>query len=148
MSLEKHQFTIHSSTTEFACTAALCTATCPSQGILEMHMQTHRTNKPFSCDKCGKDFTRKYHLERHILYSTCDVNTKKVKMICQNLYYFLLIDFFFAPLRVHMPVKFAPKYSQELIIYVNIYVVIWDNLQRKRIFNVHIAKKRFMDLLC
>lgn len=79
MSLEKHQFTIHSSSTEFACPFPICTATCPSQGILEMHSQIHRTNKPFACDKCGKDFTRKYHLERHVLYSTCDSSAKKVK---------------------------------------------------------------------
>lgn len=77
MSLEKHQFTIHSTITDFACPT--CTATCPSQGILEMHMQIHRTNKPFSCEKCGKDFTRKYHMERHHLYSTCDSTLKKVK---------------------------------------------------------------------
>lgn len=101
MSLEKHQFTIHSTTTEFACTFAFCTATCPSQGILEMHMQTHRTNKPFSCDKCGKDFTRKYHLERHILYSTCDSSTKKVqKKDLPKFILFLIINF--APLNIFL----------------------------------------------
>lgn len=146
MSLEKHQFTIHSAVTQFACTHDLCNATCPSQGILEMHMQTHRTNKPFSCNKCGKDFTRKYHLERHNLHSTCDNSTKKVTKI-NALIYTIFIYIFDPFFRVLMPVKFAPKYFQELIIYVNIYVVIWDNQQRKRIFNVHIAIKRFMDLL-
>ncbi|EAT46697.1 AAEL002145-PA [Aedes aegypti] len=67
--LERHLQAVHADTTEFGCTQ--CNAKCPSVKVLGQHMMTHSAGKPFSCLKCGKDFTRKYHLERHLNHSSC-----------------------------------------------------------------------------
>ncbi|XP_065089884.1 protein suppressor of hairy wing-like [Ochlerotatus camptorhynchus] len=67
--LEKHLISIHASTDDFSCSQ--CNAKCPSEKVLNDHMTTHSEGKPFSCLKCGKDFTRKYHLERHLNHSGC-----------------------------------------------------------------------------
>ncbi|XP_062702803.1 zinc finger protein 271 isoform X2 [Aedes albopictus] len=67
--LERHLQAVHSDTSAFGCTQ--CNAKCPSEKVLNEHMMTHSVGKPFSCLKCGKDFTRKYHLERHLNHSSC-----------------------------------------------------------------------------
>lgn len=67
--LENHLQSIHSSTNDFSCSQ--CNAKCPSAKVLNDHIKTHSEGKPFSCLKCGKDFTRKYHLERHLNHSGC-----------------------------------------------------------------------------
>ncbi|XP_053697129.1 oocyte zinc finger protein XlCOF6 [Sabethes cyaneus] len=67
--MEKHLASVHAESDAFAC--AQCNARCSSAAVLEGHMETHSEGKPFSCLKCGKDFTRKYHLDRHLNHSSC-----------------------------------------------------------------------------
>lgn len=71
----QHVELLHSSCTDFKCDQ--CSAQCPSQDVLDQHVASHKSGKPFSCSKCGKDFTRKYHLERHGLTSNCGTKDKE-----------------------------------------------------------------------
>lgn len=80
INLERHLFTLHAPSTEFACT--VCNAQCVSESIYQLHMESHEEGKPFACDKCGKEFTRKYHLDRHLEYTECDPNRPKQKLPC------------------------------------------------------------------
>ncbi|XP_031633060.1 protein suppressor of hairy wing [Contarinia nasturtii] len=79
-SLERHLYLLHSPLKEYACIH--CNATCPNSEILDAHLLSHDTGKPFSCNFCGKDFTRKYHLDRHLLYTSCDKSRKKQETAC------------------------------------------------------------------
>ncbi|GAB0087643.1 Protein suppressor of hairy wing [Sergentomyia squamirostris] len=79
--LAKHISMLHSPITYFACN--LCKASCPTQEVLDMHMEAHKTGKPFSCQKCGKEFTRKYHLERHLAHTGCEHGRPKVELPCE-----------------------------------------------------------------
>lgn len=81
INLERHLFSLHSGSNQFACT--LCNATCPNKAVLEMHVKSHDEGKPFSCTNCGKEFTRKYHLDRHNLYTGCDKSKPKYNLPCQ-----------------------------------------------------------------
>lgn len=81
VNLERHLFTLHSATNDFPCNS--CNATCPSYEILQQHMEMHTAYKPFSCKTCGKDFTRKYHLERHLHHTGCDKKTPKLQLPCK-----------------------------------------------------------------
>lgn len=67
--IEKHLASVHAESSEFACPQ--CNARCSSAAVLKSHLETHSEGKPFSCLKCGKDFTRKYHLDRHLNHSSC-----------------------------------------------------------------------------
>ncbi|XP_058467623.1 protein suppressor of hairy wing [Malaya genurostris] len=67
--MEKHLASVHVDNDEFACTH--CNAKCSSRDVFDDHLLTHCEGKPFSCLKCGKDFTRKYHLDRHLNHSSC-----------------------------------------------------------------------------
>lgn len=81
VNLERHLFTLHSASTEFPCKQ--CNATCPTQEILDLHIDTHaHTTKPFSCKNCSKEFTRKYHLDRHLQYTGCDKKHPKLLLPC------------------------------------------------------------------
>lgn len=80
INLERHLFTLHAPGKEFACN--VCNATCVTQSIFELHMESHDDGKPFACDKCGKEFTRKYHLDRHLEFTDCDPNRPKQKLPC------------------------------------------------------------------
>lgn len=80
ISLERHLYLLHSPSKDFACTH--CNATCPTIDVLNAHLESHGSGKPFSCNFCGKDFTRKYHLDRHLLYTSCDKSRKKTEMAC------------------------------------------------------------------
>lgn len=80
ISLARHLFTLHSANKNFPC--GMCNATCPNQNILDVHVESHDTGKPFACQNCGKDFTRKYHLDRHLKYTDCDKSTRKTEIPC------------------------------------------------------------------
>lgn len=41
------------------------------EGLIE-HMAIHPLTKPYSCKVCNKDFTRRYHLDRHLMQTGCD----------------------------------------------------------------------------
>lgn len=79
-SLERHIFLLHSASQDFPC--EWCNATCSSASVLDVHEMTHKTGKPFSCQRCGKDFTRKYHLDRHLQYTDCDQSQPKQEIPC------------------------------------------------------------------
>lgn len=36
------------------------------------HMAIHPLTQPYSCKVCNKKFTRRYHLDRHLMQSGCD----------------------------------------------------------------------------
>ncbi|XP_055851274.1 protein suppressor of hairy wing [Episyrphus balteatus] len=70
LSLERHMFLIHSENDDFPC--QICNGRIRTAALLELHIDQHMTRgKPFACRKCGKDFTRAYHLKRHMKYSAC-----------------------------------------------------------------------------
>lgn len=80
MARDKHLFSVHCPDTQYKC--SLCIASCPSQGVLDLHMETHKPEKPFQCRNCGRSFTRKYHLERHLLHTSCDDTVPKQELPC------------------------------------------------------------------
>ncbi|OXA47380.1 gastrula zinc finger protein XlCGF7.1 [Folsomia candida] len=47
----------------FPCT--LCGREFKTRGVLEGHIHTHTTEKPFKCATCGRSFARKRHLKSH-----------------------------------------------------------------------------------
>ncbi|XP_017781421.1 PREDICTED: protein suppressor of hairy wing-like isoform X2 [Nicrophorus vespilloides] len=49
-----------------------CARTFLSHAAILKHMQSHPLAKPYSCKACNRDFTRKYHLERHVAQTGCD----------------------------------------------------------------------------
>lgn len=73
-SLERHRRVIHMEGQTFQCPE--CDARCPDKGTLARHMYTHTGLKPYSCLRCRKTFSRKYHLERHVLQTGCDGSPK------------------------------------------------------------------------
>lgn len=80
VSLARHLFTLHSASKKYAC--SMCNAVCVNGAILEAHIESHDTGKPFACQNCGKDFTRKYHLDRHLKYTDCDKSLRKTEIPC------------------------------------------------------------------
>lgn len=78
---EQHIFNLHSENRKYACES--CNAKCPSKQILNLHLKTHASGKPFSCVHCGKDFTRKYHLDRHLNHTNCSGAKPKVELPCE-----------------------------------------------------------------
>lgn len=76
---EKHLTNIHSSCELFKCTK--CPAQCPDAETLERHLVDH---PQFVCMKCSKEFTRLYHLERHMEKSQCSLeNPEQMKTSCK-----------------------------------------------------------------
>ena len=73
-SLERHRRVIHLEGETYSCPE--CEARCPDKGTLARHMYTHTGFKPYSCTRCNKQFSRKYHLERHIIQTGCDGNPR------------------------------------------------------------------------
>lgn len=73
-SLERHRRVIHLEGDTYSCPE--CEARCPDKGTLARHMYTHTGLKPYSCTRCNKQFSRKYHLERHIIQTGCDGNPR------------------------------------------------------------------------
>lgn len=73
-SLERHRRVIHAEGDTYSCPE--CNARCPDKGTLARHMYTHTGLKPYECDRCNIKFSRKYHLDRHVLQSGCDGNAR------------------------------------------------------------------------
>ncbi|KAJ1521147.1 hypothetical protein ONE63_002842 [Megalurothrips usitatus] len=73
-SLERHRRVIHAEGDTYACPE--CNARCPDKGTLARHMYTHTGLKPYECERCNIKFSRKYHLDRHVLQSGCDGNAR------------------------------------------------------------------------
>ncbi|KAK6635535.1 hypothetical protein RUM44_000787 [Polyplax serrata] len=68
--LKLHKEIVHGEDVPFTCPE--CSLTCADRGTLAKHMYTHTGLKPWSCERCKVMFTRKYHLDRHILQTGCD----------------------------------------------------------------------------
>lgn len=79
-SLERHKKVIHEEGDTHSCPE--CGARCPDKGTLARHMYTHTGLKPYTCDRCNRQFSRKYHLERHVVQTGCD-GTPKPAHPCQ-----------------------------------------------------------------
>lgn len=75
--MERHLASVHAEDDTFACPQ--CNSKCSSAKVLNEHLLTHSEGKPFSCLRCSKDFTRKYHLERHLNHSNCGDNPKHMQ---------------------------------------------------------------------
>ncbi|XP_059474666.1 zinc finger protein 436 isoform X1 [Neocloeon triangulifer] len=73
-SLERHRRVIHFEGETYSCPE--CDARCPDKGTLARHMYTHTGLKPYTCNRCDKMFSRKYHLERHVIQTGCDGKPK------------------------------------------------------------------------
>ncbi|XP_046397007.1 protein suppressor of hairy wing isoform X2 [Ischnura elegans] len=111
-SLERHRRVIHLQGETHACPE--CDARCPDKGSLARHMYTHTGLKPYSCVRCKKQFSRKYHLERHIVQTGCDGNPKPTYpcQVCGRM--FSRKDNLREHLRAHAgQVKRKKKYSCE-----------------------------------
>ncbi|KAL5284011.1 su(Hw) family protein [Megaselia abdita] len=96
-SLERHIFLSHTLHDQFPCT--ICNAKCPTKTIQDLHIREHTLrNKPFGCKKCGKEFTRAYHVSRHQKYSSCGEGQNTVLKcdVCSKSFYRL------DNLRVHL----------------------------------------------
>lgn len=82
---------------KFPCT--ICNARCPTKIIQDLHIREHTLrNKPYGCKKCGKEFTRAYHVSRHQKYSSCGEGQNEVLKcdVCSKTFYRL------DNLRVHL----------------------------------------------
>uniref|UniRef100_A0A182JNW7 C2H2-type domain-containing protein n=1 Tax=Anopheles christyi TaxID=43041 RepID=A0A182JNW7_9DIPT len=77
--MERHLSSIHSESDAFPC--CYCNAKCSSQSVLDEHLKTHDEGKPFACMACGKDFTRRYHLDRHEKHTKCGMVTKDIEVL-------------------------------------------------------------------
>uniref|UniRef100_A0A182MH10 C2H2-type domain-containing protein n=1 Tax=Anopheles culicifacies TaxID=139723 RepID=A0A182MH10_9DIPT len=77
--MERHLSSIHSESDAFPC--CYCNAKCSSQAILDEHLKTHDEGKPYACMACGKDFTRRYHLDRHEKHTKCGMVPKEVEVL-------------------------------------------------------------------
>ncbi|XP_071450834.1 zinc finger protein 883 isoform X3 [Hetaerina americana] len=111
-SLDRHRRVIHLQGETHACPE--CDARCPDKGSLARHMYTHTGLKPYSCVRCKKQFSRKYHLERHIVQTGCDGNPKPTYpcQVCGRM--FSRKDNLREHLRAHAgQVKRKKKYSCE-----------------------------------
>jgi hypothetical protein len=76
-----HQVNLHTDFDQFACDQ--CPVKCLNQQIHEAHLETHKNSKPFNCSKCGKQFTRKYHLERHLVHTKCSDAPARPELTCE-----------------------------------------------------------------
>ncbi|XP_058128875.1 protein suppressor of hairy wing-like [Anopheles coustani] len=72
--LDRHISSVHAESDDFPC--EFCNAKCPSAEILAEHQKIHSEGKPHSCTICGKEFTRRYHLDRHAKHSNCGSDQK------------------------------------------------------------------------
>lgn len=68
--LQRHKSIEHPKDGIYSC-CECDTVTSDREVILE-HMKIHPVAKPYKCRYCTRDFTRKYHLDRHISQKGCD----------------------------------------------------------------------------
>lgn len=107
-SLRRHTLITHSKKTKFACQK--CNATLLSKKLLDIHMEAHGQGKQFCCKSCGKEFTRRYHLNRHLKYMNCDGKRPVIKHpcnVCGAL--FARMDNLKDHLRTHIETNVQPK---------------------------------------
>lgn len=66
-----------------------------------------KEKSPIACEKCGKSFTRKYHLERHLIHTQCNPgNIEREEFNCEVCNKaFSRIDNLRMHLRAHLGVK-------------------------------------------
>ncbi|XP_063707958.1 protein suppressor of hairy wing-like [Culicoides brevitarsis] len=80
-SIRRHVLTLHSTVTnKFPCDK--CNAVVLSAKLFKMHLEAHKHGKQFCCRGCGKEFTRQYHLTRHLKYMNCDGKRPVIKHPC------------------------------------------------------------------
>ncbi|KAF5274091.1 hypothetical protein FQR65_LT04489 [Abscondita terminalis] len=80
MNLLRHKSIEHIKGDVWACSE--CDNTFLERSLLLEHMQTHPLIKAFSCRQCNREFTRKYHLDRHIAQTGCN-GTPRNEFQCQ-----------------------------------------------------------------
>lgn len=79
--LRRHQVILHSRLPD-AIQCTQCNAVVATKKLLKLHIDSHMAGKQFSCKSCGKDFTRKYHLDRHMKFLNCDGTRTVIKYPC------------------------------------------------------------------
>lgn len=107
-SLRRHMLILHSKKTKLECST--CNAKVLSPKLLKLHMEAHKEGKQFCCKGCGKEFTRRYHLNRHHKYMNCDGTRPVIKHpcnVCGTL--FARLDNLKEHLRTHIEANPAPK---------------------------------------
>lgn len=104
MGREKHMVNMHSSSDDFKCT--ICTVKCVNDRVLQTHLAAHAEGiaKPYQCRVCGVEFTRRYHLKRHEMHTSCGPDQPKVEPISCNVCgkLFKRVDNLKEHLRAHM----------------------------------------------
>lgn len=80
-SLRRHTLIVHSMKDKFPCDK--CNAQLLSKKLLKIHKKAHEQGKQFCCKSCGKEFTRKYHLDRHLKFMNCDGTRPVIKHPCK-----------------------------------------------------------------
>ena len=80
---DRHCSIEHNTGSVFTCVD--CEATFEEKEELIEHMAEHPLMKPYVCKMCNKEFTRKYHLERHVAHTECDGSPRN-KFKCQVKY--------------------------------------------------------------
>ncbi|GAB6026155.1 hypothetical protein CHUAL_012357 [Chamberlinius hualienensis] len=68
-SLDRHMKVVHLEGEVHKCDE--CGTRCADKGTLARHMYIHTGLKPYQCEKCKKQFSRKYHLFRHMQQTGC-----------------------------------------------------------------------------
>lgn len=151
LNLERHLFTIHSASTEFPCEC--CNATCPSKLVLELHMESHSTGKPFSCQvsrfhSCCHSIAVWFRLTFYIHSNRdrCAAGTLRVNIIWIDIKCTASVAA--ARTSLSLRVKCVREFSQGSTIWGNIYAVTWESRPAAKTISVRTATNRFTDRHC